>query len=199
MILTIHTSYVNTAYSLLSFGTVYRLLWWCSSFTKYSHTKLWHFLPDNSFTRLILLYNVSQSMESNSHSLPPSSYFARHWGLPLTHLSALPFIWQTNFLSSLLLAVNLPLLSVCDCVSVCVCMSLFVSVSASQPLRNILLLSSCFSCWHLLSCPLPLLPSCLLVFSISSLRSVLHAESWTTVIILHGHVCVCCMSVIIPN
>src|SRR6218665_140106 len=49
--------------SPLSFRTVHRLLSWCSSYTKYSQTTLWRFLPDYSFTRLILPDILSQSME----------------------------------------------------------------------------------------------------------------------------------------
>jgi len=110
-------------------------------------------LPNNSFTRLILLGNLSQS------GSPIGDQFLRPLLLPAlgafpwpVFLFSLPFIWQTNFLSSLLLAVNFPLLSrsVCDCVSVCVYMSLFVSVSASQQALSSQLV---FLMWHLLSWP----------------------------------------------
>jgi len=168
MMIGLHTGYVNTTYSSLSFGTVYRLLWRWSSFTKYSHTAHWRFLPDNSFTKLILLDNLSQS---------------------IVFLLSLPFIWQTNVLSSLLLAVNLPLLSVCDCVSICLSLSLSLSLSFfSAHVSDVI-----FSYLAPASSP------CLLAFSISSLRSVLYAKSWTTGFVLHGRGSICCMSVIIPN
>src|SRR6218665_1885451 len=62
-------------------------------------------------------------------SLPPSSYFTRPWGLPLTLLSALPSFHSASSLH-LLKRVNLPLLSVSLCLSVFVCVCMYLSLRA---------------------------------------------------------------------
>ena len=156
MILTIHTGYVNTAYSLLSFGTVYQLLWWRSSFTKYSHTKLWRFLLDNSFTKLILLDNVSQSILTSSvllfcpplrPSLDPS--FCSPFLSFGKQISSLPFSWQSTFPCSL---------SVTVCLSVSVCISFSLSLPLSLP--AISFFSAPVSDVTSLILPLSLLPVC---------------------------------------
>jgi len=162
MILMTHSGYENT----VSFRTVHRLLSWCSSFKKYSHTTLWCFLPDSSFTRLNLLDNRNQcSGLIVQFSLPPSSYFSRPWGLLLTL-----FLLSRPFISSLLLAVNLPC-----ALYFYVCLSVWVCLYVSQPPCMLSVDGSCFVFWNFLSCILPLSP-CLLAFSISSLRWVLYAK-----------------------
>ena len=153
------------------FRAVHRLLSWCSSFKKYSHTTLWRFLPDSSFTRLNLLDNLSQSMQWTDcpFSLPPSSYFVHPWGLFLTLPSALPSFHSENSLHLLPSFGSQPSPALCISISVCLC--LYVS----QRLCMLSVVGSYFVFWNFLSCPLRLSP-CLLAFSISSLRWVLYAK-----------------------
>src|SRR6218665_4163751 len=103
--------------SPLSFRTVHRLLSWCSSYTKYSQTTLWRFLPDNSFTRLILPDILSQSMEWTdcliSPCVPPLIFPA--FSLPPS------FSWQSSFLLSLSISISLSL-------SPSVCLSLYIYI-----------------------------------------------------------------------
>src|SRR6218665_3149925 len=110
--------------SPLSFRTVHRLLSWCSSYTKYSQTTLWRFLPDNSFTRLILPDILSQSMEWTECLISPctSSYFAR-----LQPPSPPSFSWQSSILLSLSISLFLSLFPSL-CLSVCLCLSLPLSL-----------------------------------------------------------------------
>src|SRR6218665_965269 len=69
MILMIH----NNTYRPCEHRIFFFIIWDCVSafmmmvfiHKKYYHTTHWRFLPDNSFTRLVLLDNLSQSMESN--------------------------------------------------------------------------------------------------------------------------------------
>src|SRR6218665_1482115 len=92
---------------------------------------LWRFQSDNSFTRLILLDNLSQSMESNSYFLyplilPTLGAFPLPVFLPSLlsfgkQISSPPFSWQSTF----------------PC-------SLFVTVCLSVSPCNLFLLGSCF-------------------------------------------------------
>src|SRR6218665_1039463 len=55
-------------------------------------------------------------------SLPPSSYFARPWGLPLTLLSALPSFHSAKSLHLLPSFGSQPSPALCISISVCLCL-----------------------------------------------------------------------------
>jgi|SRR6218665_59377 len=109
---------------------------------KYSPTTLWRFFPDNSFTRLILLENLSQSMEWTDGPiltvsvlllfLPWEPSLDTSFCPPFLSLAnsphLLPISWQSTFTSSV---------SLCLSLSVCVCDCLYVS----QPPLHALCLS----------------------------------------------------------
>ena len=136
----------------------------------------WRFLPDNSFTRLNLLYktNLSQSMQWTDCPILTASVLllCPSLGLLLTLLSALPSFHLANRLHLLASFGSQPSPTLCISMSVCLCLYLSVCLSASV---HALCCRLMFRILKFLILPLPISP-CLLAFSISSIRWVLYAK-----------------------
>src|SRR6218665_455181 len=130
----IHIGYVNTAY--FSF-----IIWNCASaFIRMFFIQ--KIFPHNTGTSsritalLDSIYSIGLTCRNHcsglivQFSLPPSSYFTRPWGLPLTLLSALPSFHSANSLHLPSLGSQASQPSPALCISMYVCVCVYLSLRA---------------------------------------------------------------------